>query len=78
MPSDTATRYRFTGSAPKGYYAYASPDCEGMLVAQPGCDYEIRALEPNLPVPPSEGEWEPVAGKAAKAAKAGDGTEGGE
>jgi hypothetical protein len=49
-----------------------------MLVAQPGCDYEIRALEPNLPVPPSEGEWEPVAGKAAKAAKAGDGTEGGE
>jgi hypothetical protein len=75
VPPDTATRYRFTGSAPKGFYSYADLDGTGMLIAQPGQDYAIRALEENLPVPPSSSEWEPVAPPTAKAAKS---TEGGE
>ena len=77
MP-EAPPRYRFTGSAPKGFFSYADLDGTGMLVAEPGRDYAIRALEPNLPVPPSDTEWEPVAPKAAKAAKASDAPEGGE
>ena len=68
MP-EAPPRYKFTGSATKGFYSYADLDGTGMLVAQPGRDYAIRALEPNLPVPPSDSEWEPVAPKAAAKAK---------
>lgn len=76
MP-EAPPRYRFTGSAPKGFFSYADLDGTGMLIAEPGQDYAMRALEPNLPVPPSASEWEPVAVAPAKA-KAASSTEGGE
>lgn len=78
MPGDTTQRYRFTGQGPTGYFAYADLDgTSGMLVAEFGGEYALRALEPGLPVPPADGQWEPVAPKAGKGKAAAD-PEGGE
>lgn len=71
-----ADRYRFTGHAPTGYFGYADLGGTGMLVAEPGQEYAIRAIEPQSPVPPADGQWEPVtAAPAAKAAKSAEGGE---
>jgi hypothetical protein len=41
--------------------AYGDSETGQMLIADPGGIYRIRAVEPNLPVPPGDGRWAAVA-----------------
>ena len=51
--SDTFT---FIGQQTTGWYRYRDAATGSMLVADPGGTYQIRPLEPDLPVPP-DGQW---------------------
>jgi hypothetical protein len=52
--------YVYTGSAPRTYADYVDDATGRQLAAEPGAQYEIRAVWDKLPVPPADGFWETV------------------
>ena len=66
MASDS---YTFTGQTHMGWPAYRDTATGRMLEADPGGTYQIEALEPQFPVPPSA-QWVPATKADVKAAAA--------
>jgi hypothetical protein len=52
--------YLYTGGAPRTYADYVDNATGHQLEAQPGTQYEMRAVWDKLPVPPADGFWETV------------------
>lgn len=66
--------YMFTGYATRGYPSYADLETGRMLIADPGGTYQMRAINPGLPVPPDDGRWDAlVPAKTTGKAKAAEG-----
>lgn len=49
--------YQYIGGERRGYFAYVDTDTHQMLIAEPGGEYRMRAVDPNDPVPPNDGRW---------------------
>lgn len=65
-----ADAYIYIGDGRRGYFAYVDTDTSEMLIAEPGGTYQMRAVNPNLPVPPEDGRWVGAASETATATDA--------
>jgi len=53
--------FAYTGSDNRSYPDYADRTTGRMLYTAPGGTYDIRpASNPDLPMPPNDGRWEPA------------------
>ena len=59
--------YIFNGYRRTAYFRYIDIDTDITLDAEPGGQYRIKAVEPNLAVPPPDGMWMAAPEVAVKA-----------